>query len=198
MLSNDRGEEGMERECWCRLFENKGHKPRGGEVRWGRENKISEGKVIASVLPYGQVLAWGKEMRMKREMKRNQPSFPEIKVMVQGIVLVPLWVCPSCSSRPADSMLQSGTLFTFWTQLTSPSLGPSVLPSPALHFSLSLSCLPPSASLSLSLSNFSLASNYSPASQGVPLAVVSQKLPPLRSEDDVTALEWKQAPALYA
>lgn len=72
-------------------------------------------------------------------MKRSQPSLPEITVLVQGIVRVPPWVCPSCSPRPADSMLQSGTLFTFWTQLTSPSLGPSVLPSPSLHFSLSLS-----------------------------------------------------------
>lgn len=76
---------------------------------------------------------------MKRGVKRNQPSFPEINALVRGIVRMPPWVFPSCSPRPADSMLQSGTLFTFWTQLTSPSLSPSVLPSPFLHFSFSVS-----------------------------------------------------------
>lgn len=95
---------------------------------------------------------------MKRETKRNQPSFPEIKLLVQGIVWVPPWVCPSCSPRPADSMLQSGTLFTFWTQLTSPSHGPSVLPSPSLHFSFSLSLF-----LSQSLSPTSLGFRLQPS-----------------------------------
>lgn len=71
-------------------------------------------------------------------MKRSQPSFPEIKVLVRGTVWVPLWVCPSCNLCLSDSMLQSGTLFTFWTQLTSPSLSPSFFPSPSLHPSLSL------------------------------------------------------------
>ncbi|KAG7238121.1 hypothetical protein INR49_030183, partial [Caranx melampygus] len=35
----------------------------------------------ARITVESQVLAWGKETRMKREMKRNQPSFPEIKVL---------------------------------------------------------------------------------------------------------------------
>ena len=60
---------------------------------------------------------------------------------------------------------------------------------PLPPFSLSLSL---SFCLSFFLSRCSLASGYSPASQGVPLAVVSQK------NNDVTAGVWKASPSVLS
>lgn len=134
----------------------------------GKKKRNGVEDILAGVLPYGQAPPWGKEMKMTREIKRSQPCLPEIKVLLQVFFPVPPRVFPGCSPRPADSMLQSGTLFTFWTQLTSPSPGPSVAPSP--------SCLSLSLSLSPWHTHIFVASGYSRAIQGVPLVVVSSIL----------------------
>ena len=73
----------------------------------------AEQSILVSLLPWGKVVPWGTEMRMKRERMRKQLSLAEKKVLAQGILLALPWVCPNCSPGPADSMLQSGTLFTF-------------------------------------------------------------------------------------
>lgn len=124
-------------------------------------NKCSKGKVTAQLLPNGHAVPNGKEMKIK-EKEKSQPSPLDIKVFVHPIVRVLLWVCLSCIPRPADSMLQSLPLFTFWTQLTLLSLCLSFLPSPSLHFPISF---PVSFSLGFSLSYSSWGSSYNPALQ---------------------------------
>lgn len=111
-----------------------------GEQREEHESETeSRAEQMGSILPYGQDDPWGTDTRMKRQTMKKWFFCPEKKVWAEGIVWVPWRVCPSCSPRPVGSMLLFGTLFTFWTQLTSPSLSPSVLPSPSLRFSPSLS-----------------------------------------------------------
>lgn len=124
-------------------------------------------------------------------MMRSQGFFPEKKVLIRGFLWVPQRVCLGCSLLPVDSMLQSGTLFTFWTQLTSPSLCPSVLPSPSFHFSLSLSlyfssCLTFCLSL---LFGFSLQPSLNKDFN----LQRSTKTSPNSTRDDITAREWLHA-----
>lgn len=110
-----------------------------GEQRQEHKSGTKRAERRGSILPYGQDDPWGTDTRTKRQMMKNRFFCPEKKVWVEAIMWEPWSVCLSCSPCPVGSMLLSGTLFTFWTQLTSPSLSPLVLPSPSLQFSLPLS-----------------------------------------------------------
>ena len=95
--------------AFCRTKDTDREREREREIRRAEEKRQLE----KFLLPYGQAVARGTEMRMRRAVKRSVSSAPRLRVPCLGNVGVSRCVCPDFSPRPAESMLHSGSLFTF-------------------------------------------------------------------------------------